>query len=150
MSKFGVVHGLIYKSKSIINLQYLLPYVNKNINHSCVIIDTGIYPHVDFCLGKNRIIEFVDLINQNIVPYDDNGHGTFTAGVFCGNSIIDKYSGIDNNANIIVIKALNDVGETTTVKILQAVKWIIENKSKFNIKVVCMSFGSELDKIMIL
>jgi serine protease AprX len=45
-------------------------------------------------------------------------------------------------SNIIVIKALNQVGETTTVKILESMQWIMDNKDKYNIRVVCMSFGS--------
>ena len=136
------VCGLIYDSKKLIGTDYLRSKINKNYNHSCVIIDTGVYPHIDFLLGKNRIVKFVDLINDKEYVYDDNGHGTFVTGVLCGNSIVSKYSGVDNNCNIIVIKALDNVGETNSVKILQAMQWILDNKNKYNIKVVCMSFGS--------
>ena len=138
------VHSLIVNSKRVMNIDYLYKYVNHKYNHTCVVIDTGIYPHIDFCLGRNRLIGFVDLINQNKSPYDDNGHGTFISGVLCANSITDNYSGIDNNCNIIVIKALDSVGETSSNTILQAMQWVIDNKSKFNIKVVCMSFGSQV------
>jgi len=136
------VHCLIYKSKKIIGIDSIMKYINYSNNHTCVVIDTGIYPHVDFCLGRNRLVKFVDLINQINYPYDDNGHGTFITGVLCGNSITDIYNGIDNKCNIIVIKALDDVGETSSIKILQAMQWVLDNKLKFNIKVVCMSFGS--------
>ena len=140
----SVVSGLVYKSKKIINVESLKKLITHSYKFCCVIIDTGIFTHIDFCLGKNRIIKFVDLINNKTVPYDDNGHGTFVAGVISANSVTNKYDGIDNNTNIIVIKALNSVGETSTTVILQAIKWIIENKHKFNIKVVCMSFGSDV------
>lgn len=138
------VNSLIYNSKKFLHVDFLQNKIVKNYNHSVVVIDTGIYPHIDFCLGKNRIIKFVDLINQSVVPYDDNGHGTFVSGVLCGNSITSKYNGIDNNANIIVIKALDNDGETTSIKIIQAMQWILDNHKKYNIKVVCMSFGSVL------
>ena len=85
------------------------------------------------------------MINGNDELYDDNGHGTFITGIIGANSITSKYSGIDNKSNIIVIKALNSVGETTSIKILQAMQWVLENKQKYNIKVVCMSFGSVFD-----
>ena len=141
------IKSLVYKSKKIINVDHLVKYVNQNYNHTCVIIDTGIYPHIDFCLGRNRIIKFVDMVNFKNDPYDDNGHGTFVAGVLCANSITSKYSGIDNKCNVIVIKALDNVGETSSSSILRAMQWIMENKQKYNIKVVCMSFGSiYLDK----
>ena len=41
--------------------------INENYNHSCVVIDTGIYPHIDFVLGKNRIIKFVDIVNSTVL-----------------------------------------------------------------------------------
>lgn len=138
------VCGLVYRSKQLINLENLTDKVNHKINHTCVVIDTGIYPHLDFCLGKNRIIKFVDLIQNISEPYDDNGHGTFVSGILCGNSIIDKNSGIDNKCNIIVIKALDKDGETSSVKILEAMQWILDNAKRYNIRVVCMSFGSEV------
>lgn len=136
------VNSLMYKSNEFLHTNKLKALSNKISTHSVAVIDTGVYPHIDFCLGKNRIIKFIDLINQSKNMYDDNGHGTFVAGVLAGNSIIDKYSGIDNKANVIVIKALDNAGETTSIKILQAMQWILDNRKKYNIKVVCMSFGS--------
>ena len=138
------VKSLIYKSKKFINLDALTNRVSKTSNHSVVVIDTGVYPHIDFCLGRNRLIKFVDLISQKEDFYDDNGHGTFVCGVIGANSITSKYSGIDTGSNLIMIKALDQEGETTTLKILEAMQWILDNKIKYNIKVVCMSFGSEL------
>lgn len=110
-----------------------------------VYVDTGIHPHLDFTLGGERIVRFIDLINSRVFPYDDNGHGTFVSGVGSGNGRTSggKYAGISPNSNIISIKALNETGEASAVKILEAMQWIYENHKKYNIKVVCMSFGSE-------
>lgn len=138
------VNSLMYRTKEFLHIDNVLKNATDKSLHSVVVIDTGVYPHIDFCLGKNRIIKFVDLINNNDYMYDDNGHGTFVTGVLAGNSIIEKYSGIDNKCNIIVIKALDNDGETTSIKILQAMQWVLDNASKYNIKVVCMSFGSML------
>lgn len=138
------VKSLIYKSKKFINLESLSNKINKLSTHSIAVIDTGIYPHIDFCLGRNRIIKFVDLISQKKDCYDDNGHGTFVSGIIGANSITNKYSGIDTSCNLIMLKALDQDGETTTLKILEAMQWILDNKIKYNIKIVCMSFGSEL------
>ena len=108
-------------------------------------IDTGIAPHLDFMLKKDRIISFIDLVSNKKRPYDDNGHGTFVAGVGSGNGIMSggKFSGIAPKSNIISIKALNGDGEANAVNILEAMQWIYDNAKKFNIKIVCMSFGSE-------
>ena len=144
ISSNAKVSSLIYKSKKFLHTDNLEKKIEKSSSHSVAIIDTGVYPHIDFCLGKNRIIKFVDLINNKNEIYDDNGHGTFITGILSGNSITNKYNGIDNSADVIVIKALDDAGETTSIKILQAMQWILDNAKKYNIKVVCMSFGSLL------
>lgn len=108
-------------------------------------IDTGIAPHADFKLVRNRIIEFVDLINGKTNAYDDNGHGTFVAGVGSGNGALSggKYRGIAPNSKIVSIKALDKHGEANATKILEAMQWVYDNNLEYNIKVVCMSFGSE-------
>lgn len=140
------VNSLMKRTNEFLHTPILKEKVDSNDNHSVVIIDTGIYPHLDFCLGKNRVVKFVDLINNKEEMYDDNGHGTFVSGVLAGSGIVENFQGIDNNANVIVIKALDSDGETTSIKILQAMQWILDNKDIYNIKVVCMSFGSVLSE----
>ena len=114
-------------------------------NIAIAYIDTGLSPHLDFVLGDNRILKFVDFINHKVFPYDDNGHGTFVAGVGSGSGTLShgKYAGICPKSKIIGIKALDSGGEANATKILEAMQWIYENAIKYNIKVVCMSFGSE-------
>lgn len=114
-------------------------------NNTIAYIDTGIFPHLDFTSKNNRIINFIDLINNKANPYDDNGHGTFIAGAGSGNGFMSagKYAGIAPYSNIISIKALNNLGEASALKILEAMQWVYDNAKKYNIRVVCMSFGSE-------
>ncbi len=113
--------------------------------HSIAFIDTGIMPHLDFLLPYNKIIHFKDLINKRNYPYDDNGHGTFISGVCCGSGICSnwKYSGIAPNSNIVMIKALDKNGETSSQTIIEAMQYINNIKRKYNIRVVCMSFGAD-------
>lgn len=108
-------------------------------------IDTGIASHCDFLLGQNRIIYFKDFVKDKTKHYDDNGHGTFVSGVCCGNGSLSagKFCGVAPGANIISLKALNGAGEASADKILEAMEWVYLNHKAYNIKVVCMSFGSE-------
>ncbi len=108
-------------------------------------IDTGIEEHSDFCMGKKRIVAFKDFVDGKERCYDDNGHGTFVAGVCSGNGAIScgKYCGIAPQSKIISLKALNKHGEASADKILNAMEWIYDNHKKYDIRVVCMSFGSE-------
>lgn len=135
------VLALIDVSKKILGVDGSL--TGKDI--TIAYIDTGISSHLDFTLGQNRIIKFVDLVNKKIKNYDDNGHGTFVSGVGSGNGFLSggKLSGIAPKSNIVSIKALNENGEANAITILDAMQWVFDNSKRFNIKVVCMSFGSE-------
>lgn len=112
---------------------------------SVAVIDTGISPHFDFVMGHNRVKKFVDLVNKCNVMYDDNGHGTFVAGVCAGSGLMSfgKLKGFASECDIVSIKALDNNGEANAVTILDAMEWVFDNHKKYNIKVVCMSFGSE-------
>ena len=112
----------------------------------CVgVIDTGIAPHFDFYLSQKRVAGFIDFVGGAKYPYDDNGHGTFVSGVLAGggNSSVGKHSGIAPQSKIYSLKALDKNGEAYSNKILDAMEWIFDNHKKKNIRVVCMSFGSE-------
>lgn len=113
-------------------------------NFSCAVIDTGLFPHLDFMLKKNNIIAFKDFVNHKNEIYDDNGHGTVVSGILSGSGIVSdkKYEGIDSNLKLVVIKTLNAEGEAGAINILEAMQWILNNKEKYNIRIVCMSFGS--------
>lgn len=143
ISKQTKVTTQVNVAKTILNVDKIK---EKNIGEdvTLAVIDTGINPHIDFCLPQNRIIKFVDLVNKSEYPYDDNGHGTFVTSIACGNGIAGakKYSGISPKTKIVAIKALEENGETGAYKILEAMQWISDNYKKYNIRVVCMSFGA--------
>ncbi len=108
-------------------------------------IDTGIKPHLDFLLGRNRLVYFKDFVNGRQKAYDDNGHGTFVSGVCSGSGALSggKLSGVAPHSKIISLKALNGDGEASADRILDAMEWVYNNHSELDIKIVCMSFGSE-------
>lgn len=108
-----------------------------------VVIDTGVRSHMDFMMPVKRMM-FVDLINGEVAPYDDNGHGTAVSSILCGNGLLSggKFSGIAPKCNLIVVKAIGKDGEGGAFTILEAMQWVYNNKRKYNIGVVCMSFGS--------
>lgn len=143
ITKSTRVFTLIDRAKQFINIDKL--NCSQANPPSIAFIDTGICPHIDFLLPKPRIIHFKDLINNRQYPYDDNGHGTFISGVACGSGVASKYkySGISPYSNIIMIKALDQSGETSSQTILDAMQYIYNIRKKYNIKVVCMSFGAD-------
>lgn len=113
------------------------------------IIDTGIYPHMDFLRPTNRIKAFKDFVDKKELPYDDNGHGTFVAGVAAGSGYRSrgKYQGIAPEADIIALRALNKNGNGSTSDILAAIQWVADNQEKLNIKVLSMSLGTQAKRL---
>ena len=115
-------------------------------NQTICFIDTGIFPHFDFIFPNNRILKFVDFINNSSLPYDDNGHGTFVSGIACGRGIYCNLNiGFAPKANIVSIKALGENGSSNSNTILDAMEWIYQNHKVYNIGVVCMSFGADTE-----
>ena len=135
----------INKVKHTLNLNKFTHGENLGKGITIAFIDTGIYPHVDFLFPKNKLVKFVDLINNRTTPYDDNGHGTFVASICLGSGKRNNnsYCGIAPLADIVMIKALNKKGETNSNKILDAMQYIYDHSEELNIKVVCMSFGAD-------
>lgn len=134
-----------------------LDIVNKSINVNIprddnftgkgvtvAVVDTGLKPHVDLVRPKNRILGFKDFVNNRNTPYDDNGHGTHVAGIIAGNgsSSNDKYTGIAPSADLLIVKALDSSGSGNTSDIVSAIQWVIENKDKYNTKVLNLSLGT--------
>lgn len=108
------------------------------------IVDTGIGLHKDFTEGGNRVIAFKDFISGKTEPYDDNGHGTHVAGIIGGNgySSKGKYMGIAPACNFIIIKVLDHRGDGNISDVLAGLQWIIDNREKYNIRVVNISVGT--------
>lgn len=85
------------------------------------VIDSGIYPHIDF---KNRIVAFKDFVNGRKNAYDDCGHGTHVSGIIAG------------------IKVLDRLGNGRIENVLDATDWIISHQKDLNIRIVNISFGA--------
>ncbi|MBQ3123606.1 MAG: S8 family peptidase, partial [Firmicutes bacterium] len=106
------------------------------------VLDTGVSPHYDLVKPQNRIVAFKDFINNKLLPYDDDGHGTHVAGIAAGNGYINgRLSGTAPMANIAAIKCLDENGGGAVSDILAGMQWVAENKNKYNIRVINLSLG---------
>ena len=107
------------------------------------VIDTGIYPHLDFCVPNLRIAAFVDFVDSRNYAYDDNGHGTSVAGIAAAGGYFGSVSGAAPLSHIVALKAVSASGTGGIVEILGAMQWIYSHHRELNIKVVNCSLGSE-------
>lgn len=108
------------------------------------VLDTGICYHKDFVENGNRIIAFKDMVHGRNVVYDDNGHGTHVSSVLGGDGTASNglYCGVAPKCNIVSVKVLNNRGNGNIVDVLTGLKWVIENKEKYRIRIVNISVGT--------
>lgn len=125
-------------------LNFIPKYNFSGVGATVAVIDSGIFNHLDFIMPGNRIRAFKDFVNQYDFAYDDNGHGTAVAGIIGGSGIANakKFVGSASGCDLIILKAIKSNGEGSAFTILEAMQWIYDNKNKYNIQVVCMSFGA--------
>ena len=139
----------MYQSRKIIRADgpASAAYTGKSIG--IAVLDTGIYPHEDFILPSDRIAAFRDFVHRQPAPYDDNGHGTHVCGIIAGNGRRSegRYRGIAPESHLVVGKILDSNGNGSISHILEAVRWIIENRQRYNIRVLNISVGSESTEV---
>lgn len=108
---------------------------------TAAVLDTGIYDHPDL---SGRIIGFKDFVKNKTAPYDDNGHGTHVAGDIAssGASSNSLYIGPAYKANLVGVKVLNKLGSGSLSTVIEGIQWCIDNREKYNIRVINLSLGS--------
>ena len=114
-------------------------YTGKGIG--VVMLDTGIYPHIDF---GDRIWGFCDFVSNKKQIYDDNGHGTCVAGILGGSGAASggRYRGMAPECGLVALKVLDRFGNGSRVDVLRAFSWIIKNREQYRIRVVNISVGT--------
>ena len=88
------------------------------------VLDTGVAPHLDISVPRDRIKEFHDFVGEGEHPYDDNGHGTFVAGVAAGGGVLSagRVRGVAPEAEIVALKVIGASGETGAFTILEGMQ----------------------------
>ncbi|MEM3373934.1 MAG: S8 family serine peptidase [Candidatus Woesearchaeota archaeon] len=86
-----------------------------------------------------KIIGGWDFINNDPIPYDDNGHGTHVSGIIASQN--SNYPGVAKGSKLVSIKAMDSYGEGSPAIVAAGINYCVENKEKYNISVISMSLG---------
>ncbi|MFA5771162.1 MAG: PKD domain-containing protein [Thermoplasmata archaeon] len=114
------------------------------------VIDTGIDPTHESLddMDDNpattdpKVIGWYDNVNHRTSAYDDQGHGTHCAGICAGTGgPSHTYRGVAPGAKLVGVKVMNSQGGGTESTMIDGLNWIINNKGKYNIRVISMSLG---------
>jgi len=114
------------------------------------VIDSGVNPEKDLQVNpykakpNSRVVEQVTFNSNAGHANDATGHGTHVAGIIAGSGYRSGglYAGIAPQVNIISLKICDENGMAYESDAIAAMQWVLENKEKFNIRVVNMSLNS--------
>ncbi len=75
-------------------------------------------------------------------------YSTHVSGILGGSGIAsDKlYIGVAPECNIISVKVLDKKGNGNIADVLDGLKWVMENKERYNIRILNISVGTPIDK----
>lgn len=131
--------------KKVIHADYAYRSGLTGKNVTVAVMDTGIAPHPDF--GK-RIRAFADFYYGKTGIYDDNGHGTHVSGIIAGDGAVSRqtngsviYSGVAPEAEIVMLKVLDEKGNGSTERVLRGLEWLIKHKDLYCIRLLNISVG---------
>ncbi|MGE5834546.1 MAG: S8 family peptidase, partial [Acidobacteriota bacterium] len=112
------------------------------------VIDSGIAAHEDLTRRLMLSLDFRgDLDGVQTTASDGYGHGTHVASIIAGSGAGSRtaegsaYVGMAPGASLISLKVLEADGSGYVSDVLEALYWTIENKDRYNIRVINLSLG---------
>ena len=105
------------------------------------VIDSGINPGPDF---GGRIAGFRNFNGETRSRLDQNGHGTWVAGIIAGEDPRGRYVGIAPEADLLSVKVAGRNGSARAGDAIEALQWVVDNKDRYDIRVVNISLNSAI------
>jgi serine protease AprX len=117
-------------------------------------LDSGFYPHPDLTKPTNRIVAYCDATMNEPEERAATGkvtvmswHGLMTTGIGVGNGFMSagRYRGIAYRATAVLVKTGNrrNPRHISERDIGRALRWVVANRERFNIRVVNLSLGGD-------
>lgn len=141
---------------------YLLPTPLRMRSHphftgkgvTIAFLDSGFTPHPDLTQPINRIKCYADATGARVVvkrefdePTSSSWHGTMVSSVGVGNGYMSNglYRGLAPDANTVLVKTGYRRGRISEADILRSLTWVVDHHEKYDIRVVSISLGGDID-----
>jgi serine protease AprX len=109
------------------------------------VLDSGLWndPAQNY---MGRLLASIDVTNGGSGPVqgDAYGHGTHVTSIAAGGAmnLSGNYLSIAPKSNVVVVRAFNGSGAGRYADVIAGLNWIVANKTKYNIRVLNLSFGA--------
>ena len=96
----------------------------------------------------SRLVKQLSFNAKATTTSDTYGHGTHIAGIIGGNGYTSNgsYVGIAPQVNLISLKISDDKGQAYESDTVAALQWVLNNKAKYNIRVLNLSVNSTVEQ----
>lgn len=105
------------------------------------VVDTGVDATHEQ-LDGDKVVAWADVINGQLNPYDDQGHGTHVASILGGDGVggpnASIYQGVAPGVGIAAVKVLDSTGNGTESQVIQGIDWCISQQ----VDGISMSLGT--------
>jgi serine protease AprX len=114
-------------------------------------LDSGFYNHADLTTPHSRILAFHNIIPRGTGTLESidvaSWHGMMTSVVAAGNGALSGgfFRGIAPDANVVLVK-VSKSGHIGEKNIERGLKWILENRERYSIRVVNISAGGDREE----
>jgi serine protease AprX len=111
-------------------------------------LDSGFYPHPDLTTPESRILAYHNIVPKGTGTLDSidvaSWHGMMTSVVAAGNGALSGgfFRSIAPDCNVVLVK-VSKSGHIGEKNIERGLKWILENREKYGIRVVNISAGGD-------
>ncbi len=118
------------------------------------VLDSGVRSHQDLTFTFwdytfSRVFGFANFAPDAAQWNEDPcGHGTHIAGIIAGNGLASSqedcfrtFYGVARDAHIVNVRVLDSQGHGTVSGVISGINWVIQNKSRLNIRVLNISLG---------
>ncbi|MBT9582875.1 S8 family serine peptidase [bacterium] len=104
------------------------------------VLDTGIDNHPSL---QGNIVAYHNFVGNEQNIHDDHHHGTAMSGIVSGLGRNQEYPAVAPNSQLIALKVADAAGRVQVDKIAEAIRWATENRERYNIRVLNMSFAAD-------
>jgi serine protease AprX len=109
------------------------------------VLDTGLWMAPGQNFGR-RLLASIDVTGGGSGPVtgDPYGHGTHVTSIAAGGATnaAGGYFGVAPKANLVIVRAFDGTGAGSYSNVIAGLNWILANKTKYNIRVLNLSFGA--------
>ncbi|HEX8686502.1 MAG TPA: S8 family serine peptidase, partial [Pyrinomonadaceae bacterium] len=111
-------------------------------------LDSGFYPHPDLTEPQSRILAYHNAVPQGTGTLESidtaSWHGMMTSVVAAGNGALSGgfFRGLAPDCNVVLVK-ISKSGHIPEKNIERGLRWVIEHREKYGIRVVNISAGGD-------